>query len=179
MGTTKRTSRKKATNLEAGPTTSRPHIQGYGIPKDRKGLLPWSHVSERMAKAVHYWIGTVSPDGHPHATPVDGLWLDEELYFGGSPQTRRHRNLVANPAVCVHLESTDDVIILHGVARELRAPDRSLAIRLAEASKGKYGYGPPPDAYGAGGVWVLRPRMVLAWKQFPKDATRWQFDNGD
>jgi nitroimidazol reductase NimA-like FMN-containing flavoprotein (pyridoxamine 5'-phosphate oxidase superfamily) len=150
---------------------------GYGIPKDKKGLLPWSHVTERMAEAMHYWVCTVSPDGRPHATPVDGLWLDDQLYFGGSPQTRRNRNLAANPAVCIHLESGMDVVILHGEAHELRAPDRSLTTRLAEASAKKYGWAPKPEDIGAGGTYVFRPRVVLAWKQFPKDATRWQFQN--
>ena len=173
-------SKKKQSNQEAGPIASRPHIPpGYGIPKDKRGLLPWSHVTERMANATHYWICTVSPDGRPHATPVDGLWLEGRLYFGGSPETRRARNLAANPAACVHLESGTDVVILHGDASELRAPDRSLTIRLAEASAKKYGYGLKPEDWEVAGVRVFRPRVVFAWKQFPKDATRWRLQNDD
>ena len=179
MKTIKRASTKKQASRKVGPTTSRPHIPGYGIPKDKKGLLPWSHVTERMAQAQHYWVCTVSPDGRRHATPVDGLWLEDQLYFGGSPQTRRSRNLAANPAVCVHLESGTDVVILHGDAHELRAPDQSLTARLAEASVKKYGYRPKPEDFGAGGTYVVRPRVVFAWKQFPKDATRWHLQNGD
>jgi hypothetical protein len=175
MPSTKRASKKKQANQEGSPVASRPHMPGYGVPKDMKGLLPWSHVTERMAGAMHYWICTVSPDGHPHATPVDGLWLDDQLYFGGNPQTRRNRNLGANPAVCVHLESGIDVVILHGEAQELRAPDLSLANRLAEASTKKYGYAPKPEDFFAGGTFVFRPLKVLAWKKFPKDATRWEF----
>ena len=180
MPTTKQASKKKPASRETGPIASRPQMpKEYGIPKDKKGLLPWSHVSERMDEAKYYWVCTVSPDGRPHATPVDGLWLDDRLYFGGNPQTRRHRNLAANPAVCIHLENGLDVVILHGDARELRDVDRSLAVRLAEASAQKYGYAPKPEDYGKGGVFVFRPRMVLAWKQFPKDATRWRFPDGN
>jgi nitroimidazol reductase NimA-like FMN-containing flavoprotein (pyridoxamine 5'-phosphate oxidase superfamily) len=157
------------------PKPDRPHIPGYGIPPNNKGLLPWSVVNERMAEAKHYWVSTVSPDGCPHATPVDGIWLDGQLYFGGAVTTRRHRNLAANPAVCIHLESASDVIILHGDAQELRSPDRALSTRLAKASKEKYGYGPSPEDYEqTPGVWVFRPRKVLAWRNFPKDATRWR-----
>lgn len=157
------------------PNATRPQMQGYGIPKDNKGLLPWSHVSERMAKAMHYWVSTVSPDGRPHATPVDGLWLDGELYFGGDPRTRRNRNLAANPACCIHLESGKDVVILHGVALELREIDRPTAVRLSEESKQKYGYGLTPEQYQkTAGMYAFRPRMVLAWSNFPKDATRWR-----
>ena len=97
MTTLKRVSKKKPAHQEAGPIASRPSIPGYGIPKDKKGLLSWSHVTERMVTAMQYWISTVGPDSRPHATPVDGLWLDDRLYFGGNPQTRRHRNLAANP----------------------------------------------------------------------------------
>jgi nitroimidazol reductase NimA-like FMN-containing flavoprotein (pyridoxamine 5'-phosphate oxidase superfamily) len=176
MATTKRDSQKKQTGQEAGPVASRPHMPGYGIPNNKKGMLPWSHVTERMAEAQNYWICTVSPDGRPHATPVWGLWIDDRLYFGGSPQTRRSRNLAENPAVCVHLESGSDVVILHGDAHELRAPDRSLVTRLIEASVKKYGYAPKPEDYeAAAGTFVLHPSWVLAWRQFPKDATRWNF----
>jgi nitroimidazol reductase NimA-like FMN-containing flavoprotein (pyridoxamine 5'-phosphate oxidase superfamily) len=172
------TKSKRQTGQATGPAASRPYIPGYGIPKDKKGLLPWSHVTERATKAQHYWICTVGPDGRPHATPVDGLWLDDRLFFGGSPQTRRNRNLAANPAVCVHLESGIDVVILQGDARVLDAPDHSLCVRLAEASKKKYGYGMKPEQYQkAEGMYVFRPRVAFAWKQFPKDATRWRFEN--
>ncbi len=54
MTTTKRVSKKNQTDREAGPTADRPHMPGYGIPKDEKGLLPWSHVTERMGKSMHY-----------------------------------------------------------------------------------------------------------------------------
>ena len=129
-----------------------------------------------MADAKCYWVCTVSPDGRPHATPVDGLWLDDQLYFSGSPETRRNRNLAGNPAVCVHLESGMAVIILHGDARALRAPDRALATRLAEASAQKYGYGQKPEDYEKGtGIYVVRPRIVFAWKESLKDVTRWRF----
>jgi hypothetical protein len=50
---------------------------------------------------------------------------------------------------------------------------------LIEISKKKYGYAPKPEDYEAQGTCVLRPRWALAWKQFPKDATRWSFQEGD
>ncbi|HVR29660.1 MAG TPA: pyridoxamine 5'-phosphate oxidase family protein [Thermoanaerobaculia bacterium] len=154
-------------------------MPGYGIPKSRKGLLPWSHVDARMSAAMRYWVATADPEGHPHATPVDGLWLEGRLYFGGFPSTRRSRNLLANPAACVHLEEAMDVVILHGYAAELRDPERGLIERLAELSKQKYGWSPPPEQFAAGGVFVFQPRLVLAWKDFPKDATRWRVDEDD
>lgn len=160
----------------AGPPASRPHFpKEYGIPKDAKGLLPWDHVRTRMEKANHYWVCTVDPEGRPHTTPVDAVWIDDRLYFGGSPHTRRNRNLAANPAVAVHLEDAMDVVIVQGDAHELRAVESALGVRLAEASKKKYGFSPKPEEFGKGGTFVLRPRVAFAWTKFPKDATRWQF----
>lgn len=179
MATSKRSLRKNRSDKANGPEASRPHMPGYGVPSDKKGLLLWSHLTERMAEAQNYWVCTVSPDGRPHATPVWGIWLDDRLYFGGGPQTRRSRNLAGNPAVCVHLESGSDVIILHGDAQQLRSPDRSLVTQLIEMSQKKYGYAPKPEEYEAPQAYVLRPRWALAWKQFPKDATRWRFREGD
>jgi nitroimidazol reductase NimA-like FMN-containing flavoprotein (pyridoxamine 5'-phosphate oxidase superfamily) len=179
MANKNRTARKSQPRPLVEPQASRPDIEGYGIPKSNKDLLPWSHVEERMAAARVYWISTVSPDQRPHATPVDGLWLDGQLYFGGSPQTRRNRNLGENPAVCVHLESGSDVVILHGDARELVNPERDLTLRLVEASGQKYGYAPKPEDYSAGGVYAFRPQVVFAWKQFPNDVTRWVLPTGE
>jgi nitroimidazol reductase NimA-like FMN-containing flavoprotein (pyridoxamine 5'-phosphate oxidase superfamily) len=177
MSIRKPASKPRAAEDADGPRASRPQIPAeYGVPKGKKGLLPWSYVTERMAAAMCYWVCTVSPAGIPHATPVDGLWLDDRLYFGGSPQTRRNRNLAANPAVCVHLESGAEVLMLQGQARLLTA-DRALANRLAEASAQKYGYAPEPAQYEAGGVHVFSPRVVIAWRQMMKDATRWHLDD--
>ena len=180
MTTIKRPSTTRQAKGETGPIASRPRFPpGYGTKKDKKGLLPWSHVQERMANAMHYWVCTVGPDGRPHARPVDGLWLDDRLYFGGSTEARWNRNLAANSTVSVHLESATDVVILHGEAHELRAPERSFAVRLAEASKAKYGFSFEPDQIGTGGTFEFRSRVVFAWKSFPKDATRWEFPSGD
>ncbi|MEW6128544.1 MAG: pyridoxamine 5'-phosphate oxidase family protein [Acidobacteriota bacterium] len=175
MPTTRKNIGKKIAEVKTNPTASRPHMPDYGIPKNRKGMLDWSHVAERMNAAERYWVCSVDSAGQPHATPVDGIWIDDRLYFGGSPKTRRHRNIKENPAVCIHLENAMDVVILQGEAHEYHAPTYEFAVQLAEASKKKYGYAPPPEMYQKGeGVLMFRPKKVLAWTQFPKDATRWQ-----
>jgi hypothetical protein len=171
----KRVSKKNQSSPQNSPIVSRPKIPAeYGMPKNNKGLLAWSHVNDRMVQAMHYWICTVGADGRPHVTPVDGLWFDGKLYFGGSPQTRRNRNLAANPAVSVHLDGSDNVVIMHGDAH-LQTPDHALATQLSRLSAEKYGYGASPESYEQMGVHVFRPRVVFAWKQFPKDVTRFQF----
>lgn len=161
----------------AAKKASRPRIaEIYGVPKNSKGLLDWAHVQQRMTEARVYWIASASATGKPHATPVDGMWLDDALYFGGDPSTRRNRNLQANPAVSVHLESGSDVVILEGNASPI-VLDLAMAQRLADASNAKYGYGFTAESFMQLGMYfVLRPRVVFAWKQFPQDVTRWELD---
>jgi hypothetical protein len=99
----------------------------------------------------------------------------QQTLFRGQSQTRWQRNLATNSAVHVHLESTTELLILRGEARQLKAPSNELTVTLSKASKEKYGYAPAPEQYAKAGVFVFQPQVVLAWKQFPKDATRWQF----
>lgn len=172
---------KSAANKSGGkPQAGRPKFpEGYGIPKDTKGVLPWNWVEERMAKARNYWVGTTRPDGRPHARPVDGVWVEGALCFGGAPETRWVRNLEKNAAMTVHLGSETDVVILEGTAEWVTdAKDPVVGPMLAE-SKRKY-----PEYYGHGGgappfrpFWMLRPRVAYAWtlEKFPASATRWEF----
>lgn len=131
-----------------------------------------------METALNYWIGTVDPDGQPHATPVWGAWLDNKFYFDGSPETRRMKNLAANPKTVVHLENGSDVVIIQGVTRFLRHPERRVTERLAAIYASKYeafGYAPKSDQWDNGGLYAVELRLVFAWTKFPTDMTRWQF----
>jgi hypothetical protein len=65
---------------------------------------------------------------------VWGVWIDDTFFFDGSPQTRRGRNLAANPAVTVHLESGSDVVILQGEAIQIHGIESQLAQRLSDAA---------------------------------------------
>jgi hypothetical protein len=151
---------------------------GYGTPGGPDSLLPWSYIEERLRAASNYWISTVGPRARPHARPVDGVWVDGALCFGGSPETRWARNLMANPSIAVHLSSESEAIILEGTAEYVTDPSHSLAAPSMAASKEKY------PRYFSGGpplfrpFWALRPATVFAWtlEGFPRGATRWRFE---
>lgn len=145
----------------------------YGLPADAP-QLPWSYVDERMTAAKHYWVATISPDGSPCVRPVDGIWIDGRLYFGGSPESKWRRNIAADPRISVNLEDGDEAVILEGKADVVR-PDRSTAEKLAEVSNAKYGYGQKPEDYEADAFLEFNPQRALAWKLLFKDATRWTF----
>ena len=78
--------------------------------------LPWSAVAQKLdsttpGKDVFTVLGTVRPDGHPHAAPVGALWIDGTWYIVAGPGTRKARNLAHNPActLTARLEGFDVV----------------------------------------------------------------------
>jgi hypothetical protein len=146
----------------------------YGQPGNPNELLPWSFVLERLVSAPNYWIATTTPDGHPHTRPIDGVWVDGAVCFGGSPETRWVRNLLANPRLSIHLASTTEVVILEGTGELITDANDPLAEPSAKATREKY------PQYFSGETpfrpfWVMRPRIIYAWTLagFPHDATRW------
>lgn len=156
------------------PRASRASLpKDYGLPTDSE-VLPWSYVEERLTAAMHYWLATVATDGTPHVRPIDGMWLDGALYFGGSPASRWVRNAAGNPSISLHLEDAESAVILEGEAAVAK-PDRALAERLAEASNAKYDFGQTPEDYEGARVGAFRPRVAFAWKTLYKDATRFDF----
>lgn len=154
------------------PQASRPTFpSGYEAPEDRAGLLPWSHARARLEQAKHYWLCTATPQGRAHATPLWGAWVDDRLYFEGSPSTRWGRNLTANPQASVHLESGSDVVIVEGAIEDADAVSEPLAERIGASFAARYdGYRPQGR-----GFFILVPRTAFAWTRFPADATRWSF----
>jgi len=166
---------------EFTPQPDRPRMpDGYGIPPETDSLLTWDYVEDRMKVAKNFWISTTRPDGRPHAMPVWGVWLDNRFYFDGSPETRRGRNLEHNPALVVHLENGDEVVVLEGKAKQMNNPGRILASKIAEAYCAKYekfGYAPKPDQWDEGGLYEMSASVVFAWSEFPKDCTRWTINN--
>lgn len=168
------------------PAADRPEMAGYGIHETVEGQLPWAWAVERLAASRNYWICSTRPDGRPHAMPVWGVWSDGALFFGTSNTSRKGRNLAANPAVAIHLESGDEAVILEGVVEH---PADSPARRAANAAYGaKYinpetgqGFsltdGASDEATEGNGIFMLRPKVAFAWteREFPKSATRWRF----
>jgi hypothetical protein len=158
---------------------SQPQITRPRFPKGYvdhpKALLTWSHVEQKLTEAKNYWLCTVRPDGRPHAVPKWGVYLEGKLYFDGSPETRHARNIVKNPAVSVHLESGDDVVIVEGKMLPSPRPSPQLGAGLARAYAAKYaalGYTPGPDQWDQGGLYEVVPHTALAWTKFTDDPTK-------
>jgi general stress protein 26 len=157
------------------PEPTRPNLQNYGVMTDPEGMLDWSWVDAQMAQSRNYWVCSVRPDGRPHAVPVWGVWLDGTLYFGSQVDSRKSRNIAANPQVVVHLESGDDTVIFEGTLETVTDPAQ--LTRIAQAMSTKYDMELEADPPGQV-MYRLKPAVAFGWleKDFLKTPTRWRFD---
>jgi len=149
-------------------------MPGYGIlpPGEGTGLLPWAWAQERLRASANYWLATTRPDGRAHVMPVWGVWLDGALVFSTDPSAVKARNLGRDPRVVVHLESGDEVVILHARAEPVPA---EMGDAVIDAYEAKYGI-----RMELGDGWFLvRPHRALAWREadYPQSATRFDLSS--
>jgi hypothetical protein len=108
------------------------NLDRYGAP-----ALDWNRAAEALADGPAngtYFLGTTGPDGRPHAAGVGAVWLDGDLYFVSGPNTRKSRNLAANPACTISAPLTGFDIVIEGEAT--RVTDPATLERLAEHYRG-------------------------------------------
>jgi len=107
------------------PTAQTPRMQDYGVGGEDWSPLPWVWAVERLVPNRNYWVVTVSGAGRPHAMPVWGVWDDttDRFLFSCSPQSRKSRNLAANPRVVVTVDDTVECVSVEGRARVLEPGD--------------------------------------------------------
>ena len=155
------------------PKAERPFMPGYGLPKSRKGLLPWKWAKEQLTNSHNYWITTVRPDGSPHTMVVWGIWLDNAFYFSTGLKSRKARNLAGNPKCVACTERADEAVVVEGECRLVN--DTSLSKRFCSLYEKKYKW--DMSEFQNEPLFALRPRLAfgLLEKRFPSAATRWRF----
>ena len=137
----------------------------------------WAGVRTRLEEAKNYWLATNRPDGSPHLVPLDGLWVDDMWFYGGSPDTAHRRAVERDARATMHLPDPFVAVIVEGTVRAAD-PSPELGQRLADAANTKYAdYGYQNDASSYADALVLVPQRVIAWSSFPKDATRFTFSS--
>jgi nitroimidazol reductase NimA-like FMN-containing flavoprotein (pyridoxamine 5'-phosphate oxidase superfamily) len=140
---------------------------------------PWHDVADRLRDARSYWLGTSDPDGMPHAVPVWGAFVGDDLYFYSERSTAKARYLAVNPRVVVHLESAEDVVIVNGRLDDLGKPGDhgdvldSLAAKYPDPEDAQYL--PTSDA-DFDVLWVLRPERAMLWRldDYDDSQARWR-----
>jgi len=158
------------------PRADRPDMPGYGLLDEQAGtgLKPWSYAVERLANARGYWIATSRPDGRPHAMPIWGVWLNDKFMFSTGIQSRKARNIAANPSVVIAVEPADDAIILEGTVESVE--DRDVKKKFADAYQAKYSW----DMEGFDEpVFAVTPTAAFSFSTNPGEfvggSTRWRF----
>ena len=117
------------TNLEPVNTVN---LDQYG-----HEAMPWSAVAERLesgatsGKDAFTVLGTVLPDGRPHAAFVGAKWIDGAWYVVSGPGTRKARNLAHNPACTLTARLAGIDVVFEGHAHrvtELKELERVAAV---------------------------------------------------
>jgi hypothetical protein len=86
--------------------------------------IPWSRPRDlleggALSSAGSCFLGTVRPDGRPHAAGVGGAWYDGDLYLQTGPETRKGRNLAANPACTISTSLPGIDLVFEGDAERV------------------------------------------------------------
>ncbi|POM27874.1 Pyridoxamine 5'-phosphate oxidase [Actinomadura rubteroloni] len=153
--------------------------------------LPWSRAHERLKvdlveMSTPVFLGTTRPDGRPHSAGIGALWLDDDLYFTSGPDTRKSRNLAANPSCTLSIRLQGIDLILEGEATRVTDPETLTAVARAYSEGGwpaevdgdaltapysAPSAGPPPwHAYRI----TVHTAFGVATTE-PYGATRWRF----
>jgi hypothetical protein len=158
----------------------------YGSPP-----IPWSRAQEKLEAArgpeIPFFLGTVRPDGTPHAAGIGAVWDDGTMWFVSGPGTRKSRNLSANRACTISCRLPGMDVVLEGQAE--RVTDATTLERLAAvyraggwpAQVAGDAFTAPFSAPSAGPPpWHLyRLTIHTAFgvaSEEPHGATRWRFD---
>lgn len=156
------------------PKGSRPKMPSYGLADadGGSGLMPWSWATDRLIKSHNYYLATTRPDDRPHVMPIWGLWMDDSFYFSTGRQSRKARNLMANPNCVICTEKLNESLIVEGTAEEVEAV--SLPATIAEAYFAKYGWKLDP---AMGPIFRVRPMIVFGFDEndFTGASTKWTF----
>ena len=106
------------------------NLDRYGSP-----ALPWSRPHDLLVTSlthpnISFFLGTVRPDGRPHSAGIGALWFDGDLYITSGPETRKSRNLMANPACTISVKLDGIDLVLEGEVR--RVTDQPTLEKVAQ-----------------------------------------------
>src|SRR5215472_5453676 len=159
------------------PKATRPNIPGYGLPKSKKGLLPWKWAEDRLRKSRQFWVATTRGDGRPHVMVIWALWMNGAIYFSTGKETVKARNIARNPTCTMCTEKADEAVIVEGAVEVERDVDRIREFIPLYEKKYKWKLGEMASDLLSlkEPVFVLRPKVAFGlWeKRFATSATRW------
>jgi hypothetical protein len=114
--------------------TDRAPVETTNLDRYGDAALPWSRPHKLLAASpsqsdIAFFLGTVRPDGRPHSAGLGALWLDGDFYFTSGPETRKARNLAANPACTISAKLEGIDLVFEGQAT--RVTDQATLEKVA------------------------------------------------
>lgn len=154
-------------------------------------VMPWRRAAEALGSGslspeVPCFLGTLRPDGRPHAAGVGVVVWDDDLFFTSGPGTRKARNLGANASCTLSMRLDGIDLVLEGEARRDSDPRTLAAVALAYV-QGGWPAQVEGDAItapysaqsaGPGPWWLYRFQIRAAFGvglRPPHGASRWDF----
>jgi Pyridoxamine 5'-phosphate oxidase len=162
------------------------NLSRYGNP-----ALPWDRARDALTRSsaspdVTFFLGTIGPDGKPHAAGVGGLSHDGHLYFTSGPAMRKSRDLAANPTCTMSVRLAGIDLVLEGSAARV-TDDPTLNVVASKYREGGWpaqvaddAFTAPYSAPSAGPppwhLYRFTPSVVTGVATVePYGATRWTF----
>jgi hypothetical protein len=86
--------------------------------------LPWSRPRDVLARIdpatiTTWFLGTVRPDGRPHAAGVGAAWVDGDLHFVSGPRTQKSKDIAATPACTISVSLDGIDLVFEGEASRI------------------------------------------------------------
>jgi hypothetical protein len=101
--------------------------------------IPWSRPRDLIANGdptadLTWFLGTVGPEGRPHAAGVGAGWHVGDLYFTSGPGTRKSRHLAMNPMASISVRLPGIDLVFEGeVARVTDRPTLEALVKKFNA----------------------------------------------
>lgn len=128
------------------------HIKTIHTPERR---LSAEAVCAELTGVCVLDLATVNSEGRPFVSPVDGLFLGGQFWFGSADSSLRFRHIRGNPHVsAAHTRGEELSILIHGIAHEIDSSTGEHE-RLHDYCREIYG-----DGFDSWGYWGKAP---YAW----------------
>jgi len=155
-------------------------MPGYGIQAANQGpgLLSWAWAEEQLAASHNFWLVTHWPDGRPHAMPVWAIWHAGAVWFSSSKESRKARNLMADPRCVLTTEDAANPVVVEGSAELITLQSDLETLLAIENAKYQTNYGMEMLNPHENSAFRVRPRWVFALQSddFTGTPTRWTFE---
>ncbi|MGX7678858.1 pyridoxamine 5'-phosphate oxidase family protein [Jatrophihabitans sp. DSM 45814] len=132
--------------------------------------VSWQLILSRLSSQRSYWLSTVAGDGSPHVAPIWGAVTEDAFYFYTERSTVKARNLAKDSRVALHPADAEEVVIVHGLARDLGYPGTRPEVVAAFSAK----YTRPGDAAF---LPMADPSFDVLYLLVPDRAMLWQLDD--